>query len=107
MITIMLKETIKQFFGTSWAGVISRVLLTPIAFGVITLIYELRWKAVDYKATGWPFHFSASWRGPCERSICYRNSVWLLAVDVIVAYLIVCSMLFLLVKIKSRRILTT
>jgi len=99
----MINENIKQFFGHSWKGVIVRIIFSLILFVVVTFI-QVNCTGVDYWAFGWPFHFSESW-GPCPpNAVCHDSNPLALIADAVIWYLVLCLVIFVLGKIRNKKI---
>lgn len=90
----MFKENIKKLFGSSWKGIITRIVLGVILFIAVTFIHAATWPVVDYWASGWPFYFSESW-GPCPlNTICHDSNPLALVADVVLWYFVLCVVTF-------------
>ncbi len=96
------KKNIKQFFGLSWKGIITRIVLGIILFIIVTYIHSATWLVQDYQGFGWPFYFYESW-GPCPptTSVCHASNLLALIADVVIWYFVLCLVVFVFKKIKN------
>ena len=99
----MFKENIKQFFGVSWKGIITKIIFGLILFVIATFIHAITWSVVDYWASGWPFHFSESW-GPCSsEGVCHNSNTLALIADLILWYFVLCLVIFVFRKMRNKK----
>ena len=99
----MLKENIKLFFGSLWKGIIARIALGVVLFGVVIFIHAITWPVADYGASGWPFSFSESWGPGPPNAVCHDSNPLALIADAVLWYLVLCSVIFVLGKIRNKK----